>query len=68
MRLTLENSLTKGSIKVRKQTRLKGLLYLNEGKSYQEVSTLLGINYATVSSWGRSYKSDGLSNSQCELN
>lgn len=58
--LTLKTFLTKGSMKVRKQTRIKGLLYLHEGKSYQEISTLLGVNYATVSSWGRSYKSDGL--------
>ncbi len=60
-RLTLENCLTKGSMKVRKQTRIKGLLYLNEGKSYKEVSSLLGVNYVTVSAWGGSYQSDGLS-------
>jgi transposase len=59
-RLTLENSLTKGSMKVRKQTRIKGLLYLDEGKSYKEISILLGVNYTTVSTWGLSYKSDGL--------
>jgi transposase len=60
-RLFLKDSLTKGSMKVRKQTRIKGLLYLDEGKSYQEVSKLLSVNYVTVSSWANSYKSEQLS-------
>lgn len=60
-RLALENSLTKGSMKVRKQTRIKGLLYLNEGKNYQEISKLLSVNYVTVSAWANSYKSEQLS-------
>ena len=60
-RLALELSLTKGSMKVRKQTRIKGLLYLNEGRSYQEISKLLSVNYVTVSAWANSYKSEQLS-------
>lgn len=60
-RLSLESSLTKGSMKVRKQARIKGLLYLDEGKSYQEISKLLSVNYVTVSAWANSYKSERLS-------
>ena len=59
-RKTLRDFLTKGSMKVRKQTRIKGLLYLDEGKNYQEISKLLGINYVTVSAWASSYKSEKL--------
>ena len=60
-RKSLQESLTKGSMKVRKQTRIKGLLYLDEGKNYQEVSKLLSVNYVTVSAWASSYKSEQLS-------
>ena len=60
-RLALENSLTKGSMKVRKQTRIKGLLYLHKGRSYQEISKLLSVNYVTVSAWANSYKLERLS-------
>ena len=60
-RKTLEDSLTKGSMKVRKQTRIKGLLYLDEGKNYQEISKLLSVNYVTVSAWANSYKLEQLS-------
>lgn len=60
-RLILEDSLKKGSMKVRKQTRIKGLLYLNEGKTYQQISQLLSVNYATASAWASSYNSEGLS-------
>ena len=57
----LKQLLTKGSMKVRKQKRIQGLLRLDEGKSYQEVSNLLSVNYITVSVWANSYKTDHLS-------
>ena len=60
-RKSLQDSLTKGSMKVRKQTRIKGLLYLDEGKNYQEISKLLSVTYVTVSAWANSYKSEQLS-------
>jgi putative transposase len=56
----LKQLLTKGTMKVRKQKRIQGLLYLDEGKSYQEVSNLLSVNYVTVSVWATSYKTDHL--------
>ena len=59
-RKALQNSLTKGAMKVRKQIRIKGLLYLDEGKTYQEISKLLSVNYVTVSVWASSYKSEQL--------
>ena len=59
-RKSLQDSLTKGSMKVRKQTRIKGLLYLDEGKNYKEISKLLSVNYVTVSAWASSYKSEQL--------
>ena len=52
--------LEKGSLKVRTQTRARGLLYLDEGKTYREVSKLLGVAYQTVSSWSKKYVSNGL--------
>ncbi|MDZ7896619.1 MAG: helix-turn-helix domain-containing protein [Arcicella sp.] len=60
-RLFLKELLSKGSMKVRKQTRIKGLLYLDEGKNYQEISKLLSVNYVTVSAWASSYKTEQLS-------
>lgn len=56
----LENLLSKGSLKVRKQKRIQGLLYLNKGKTYAEVSDLLGVSYPTVLGWSKKYKSEGL--------
>lgn len=57
----LKQLLTKGTMKVRKQKRIQGLLHLDEGKNYQEVSNLLSVNYITVSVWANSYKTDHLS-------
>ena len=56
----LKQLLSKGTMKVRKQKRIQGLLYLDEGKSYQEVSGLLSVNYVTVSVWVNLYKTDHL--------
>ena len=56
----LTELLEKGSLKVRTQNRARSLLYLDEGKTYQEVSKLLGVTYQTVSVWSKKYSSDGL--------
>jgi len=57
----LKRLLTKGTMKVRRQKRIQGLLHLDEGKSYQKVSDLLSVNYIPVSVWANSYKTDHLS-------
>lgn len=54
-RVYLTDLLSKGTMQVRKQKRIQGLLYLDTGKSYGQVSNLLTVNYATVSSWAKSY-------------
>ena len=56
----LENLLSKGTLKVRKQKRSQGLLELDRGKTYEEVSKSLNVSYQTVSSWSNKYKSEGL--------
>jgi len=56
----LENLLSKGMLKVRKQKRSQGLLELHRGKTYEEVSKQLNVSYQTVSSWAKKYKSEGL--------
>lgn len=56
----LENLLSKGILKVRKQKRSQGLLELHRGKTYEEVSKQLKVSYQTVSSWSKKYKSEGL--------
>jgi len=56
----LEKLLSKGSLNVRKQKRIQGLLYLNKGKTFVEVSDLLGVSYPTVQNWSKKYKSEGL--------
>lgn len=57
----LQTLLSKGSLKVRKQKRALGLLELNKGKSYTEVSDIVGVTILTVSTWAKKYKSEGLS-------
>ncbi|MEE9430804.1 MAG: helix-turn-helix domain-containing protein [Melioribacteraceae bacterium] len=56
----LKGLLSKGTLKVRKQNRARGLIELHKGKTYSEVSSLLNISYPTVLSWASKYKSDGL--------
>ena len=56
----LNNLLSKGDIKVKTYKRATALIYLDEGKSYQEVSRLLGITYSTLSKWSKLYKISGL--------
>jgi len=57
----LEVMLSKGSLKSREYKRATGLIALNNGQSYQEVSKLLGVTYQAVSSWVKKYKAEGLS-------
>jgi len=56
----LENLLSKGTLKVRKQKRSQALLELHRGKTYTEVSKQLNVSYQTVSSWSSKYNSEGL--------
>lgn len=56
----LDSLLVKGSLKVRKQKRVLGLLELNRGKTLVEVGQTLGVNYQTVHAWRESYQSEGL--------
>jgi len=56
----LENLLSKGSLKVRKQKRAQALLELNRGKAFREVAESLNTSYQTVSGWSKKYKSEGL--------
>lgn len=56
----LENLLSKGSLKVRKQKRAQALLSLNLGKTYGEVAHLLSASYQVVSDWAKKYQSEGL--------
>lgn len=59
-RIYLQTQLSKGTLKVRKHKRMQGLLYLDEGKTYQEVAKLLSVQYITVSAWASSYTEFGL--------
>jgi len=56
----LESLLSKGSLKVRKQKRILGLLELNRGKTYESVVELLQVTRPTVKSWSDKYKEEGL--------
>ena len=57
----LQTQLSKGTLKVRKYKRMQGLLYLDQGKTYQEVAKLLSVQYITISAWASSYTELGLS-------
>lgn len=57
----LEALLSKGTMKVRKQNRVLGLLELHRGKTYESVVNLLRVSRPTVKNWADKYKSEGLS-------
>lgn len=57
----LEEMLSKGSLTARVYKRATGLIALNNGQTFQEVSKLLGVSYQAVSTWSKKYKSAGLS-------
>jgi transposase len=56
----LEELLSRGSLKVRKQKRATALLELNRGKTLVSVSQTLGVSYPTVLGWRDSYEAEGL--------
>jgi len=56
----LESLLSKGTLKVRKQKRILGLLELHRGKTYESVIELLNISRPTIKSWADKYKEEGL--------
>lgn len=56
----LQTQLSKGALKVRKHKRMQALLYLDEGKTYQQVAKLLSVQNITVSAWAKSYTELGL--------
>lgn len=56
----LEALLSKGTMKVRKQNRILGLLELHRGKTYESVVKLLKVSRPTVKSWADKYKAEGL--------
>lgn len=60
-RVYLKDLLSKGTMKVRKQKRIQGLLCLDQGMSYGQVSTLLSIHYVTLSAWAKAYQESKLS-------
>ena len=57
----LQELLSKGSLKARIYKRALGLLELDKGKTYQEVSNLLNMSYPTIHGWGKKYNLEGLS-------
>ena len=56
----LQDLLSKGSLKARVYKRAFGLLELDKGKRYQEVSKLLSMSYPTIHGWGKKYNLEGL--------
>ncbi len=56
----LINLLSKGQLGARKMKRAQGLLELDRGKTYQEVSNQLNSSYPTVCGWAKKYRLDGL--------
>lgn len=52
--------LSKGSLKSRVYKRAMALMALDDQKTFQEVSKLLGVAYQTVSNWSKKYESEGL--------
>lgn len=54
----LEALLSRGTMKVRKQNRILGLLGLYRGKTYESVVKLLKVSRPTVKSWADKYKAE----------
>lgn len=57
----LSNLIAKGSLKAKLFKRATGLLELHRGRTYKEVSKIIGVTHQTVSTWSKKYQSDGLS-------
>jgi len=56
----LESLMSKGTMKVRKQNRVLGLLELDRGKTYESVCELLNVSHPTVKKWRDRYQKEGL--------
>jgi transposase len=59
-RETLTAMLAKGTLKAKAFKRATGLLELDRGKTFKEVSETLNVNYNTVSNWSKSYDRYGI--------
>ena len=56
----LTELLSKGQAKARVVRRAAGLLQLDQGATFQNVASILGVNYYTVSIWRNKYVENGL--------
>lgn len=59
-RKKLRDLLTKGTLGVRKQKRAQALLMLDNGMSYVDCQSHLGVTNVTLSKWANRYAVDGL--------
>jgi transposase len=59
-RKKLNALLSKGELKAREFKRATGLLELDRGRSFTDVSQTLGVSDQTVSRWCTRYKAKGL--------
>jgi transposase len=59
-RKTLEDLLSKGTLKVRVQKRIMGLQMLDKGMTYQAVKKHLKTSHISLSDWASKYKESGL--------
>ena len=60
-KVQIEKLLSKGTLKVRTHKRALALQYLDNGKSYKEVSDLLTVSSNTLIVWATNYRTTGLS-------
>ena len=60
-KVQIEKLLSKGTLKVRTHKRALALQYLDNGKSYKEVSDLLIVSSNTLIVWATNYRTSGLS-------
>lgn len=56
----LDELVSKGELKVKVYRRAFGLLELDRGKTYTEVSKTLGVAIQTLSIWATKYRENGL--------
>ena len=57
---TLKDIVQKGEAKAKKFKRALALLELDKGKTFRDVSQIVGTTVQTVSTWAKSYNQDGL--------
>ena len=56
----LQDIIQKGEAKAKKFKRALALLELDKGKTFQDVSQIVGTTVQTVSKWAKKYSQDGL--------